>query len=303
MLSLILGLAFGQCRSTPEYRARVAKYGTEFAAHATAASDDIYTPVVTFDIDTSTLTPSEQHAVSVVYRFLPLVFAADASLSSLTVTASNTSDPNLLGVAIFNENKIVMYTSNIPSHDAFVVVFLHEVLHFLGFGPLAAAGHNSFVNRSHPLTLEHNSTKAVMECAKGRDPAHDKLFSDASRSHWNVSMTAFVDDVMLPTIRFDRSILSRCSVLEVLVSRPWQHRICVHDDECIKPSHCTSLGRHWPRVCRHLTPSAATVDQKSIVQFCIFSAVVGVIIGGIAACNRNPLEIYVRYAKATKAIW
>lgn len=303
MLSLILSLAFGQCRSTPEYRASVAKYGTEFAAHATAASVDVYTPVVSFNINTSTLTPSEQHAVSVVYRFLPLVFAADTSLASLTVTAGTTSDPNLLGVAIFNENRIVMYTSNIPSYDAFVVVFLHEVLHFLGFGPLAAAGRQSFVNRSQPLSLQHSSSDAVMECAKGRDPALDELFSDASRSHWNASMAAFVDDVMLPTIRFDRSILSRCSVLEVLVSRPWNHRICAHDDECIKPSQCTSLGRHWPRVCRHLTPNSATVNQKSIVQFCIFSAVIGVVIGGIAACNRNPLEIYARYAKATKATW
>lgn len=290
------------CHVENDRWASVARYGSEYAGAALVEEPFTDPPISNYVISPA-FSASNQHAAGLVYRAMSLVFQVNASpIANITVIPGSTSDSSLLGHALFGNATIVMYVANIPNYDAFVAVLIHEMFHFMGFGPIAHAGYTSFDDRTSPLTFEHTSP-TVLACAQNIDDQLTTLYADASLYHWNASMDAFRDDMMLPFITFDRTAVSTCSVKEVLVSRPWDHRLCNTDADCSSSqfAHCVKLGRHWPKVCRG--PSAhlhGTGRRSGLAQFLVFSGIVVVFFAAIEACRRRPMNLYAPFAtKAT----
>ena len=282
-----------KCFGNPTGIVAAARYGEEYAG-ATLSSEILSDPVLNnFNISESFST-SHKHAAGVVYKAFNVVFDVnDAPLENISVFPGVTTDDKLLGEAVFHERQIIIYVDNLPNYDAFIAVLIHELLHFMGFGSLAHGNKLSFMNRTSPYTLKHNTSSNVLKCAQKRDESLQQLYADSTQSHWNVSMRAFDNDIMLPFITFDKSLLSECTVLEVLESRPWGHRLCNSDDDCgSETSKCVSLGRHWPHVCRSPLIDNDRESKVAKAQFLIFISVISIIFVGIKACHQRPLDIY-----------
>lgn len=282
-----------KCLGDPNGIVAYAKYGEEYAG-ATLSNESFSDPTLeNFNISTS-FSISHQHAAALVYKSFNIVFDANSTpVENISVFPGVTTNDRLLGQAFFTERKIVIYVENVPNYDAFIAVLIHEILHFMGFGFLAHSSKSSFVTRTNPFTLAHSTSDAVLQCAQQRDNNLQQLYADANRAHWNVSMQAFSDDIMLPFISFGQSLLTKCTVLEVLESRPWGHRLCDSDTDCAsETSKCVSLGRHWPNVCRIPRVEHTSNRRVPTAQFLVFSLVIFIIFVGIEACRRRPLDIY-----------
>ena len=291
-----------KCFGDPSGIVAYAKYGEEFTG-ATLSNDTFTEPALqNFNISTS-FSISHQHAAALVYKSFNVVFDVNNTpVENLSVFPGITTDNNLLGQAFFSQRKIVMYIENIPNYDAFIAVLIHEILHFMGFGSLAHTSKSSFMARTNQFTLAHSTSDAVLQCAQLRDNNLQQLYADSSRSHWNASMQAFEYDIMLPFISFAQTLMTKCTVLEVLESRPWSHRLCNTDDDCTsETSKCVSLGRHWPTVCRSPWVEHSSKRRVPTAQFLIFSLVIFVLFVGIEACRRRPLDIYAPFVK-TKSL-
>lgn len=291
-----------KCFGDPKGIVSAARYGEEYAG-ATLNTDTIADPVLHNFTISDSFSTSYKHAVGLVYKSFNIVFDANsAPLENISVHPGVTSDNKLLGQAFFQRRIIVIYVDNVPNYDAFIAVLIHEILHFMGFGTLADASKSSFTSRTDEFTKELNTSNDVLQCAKKRDINLNKLYADNTRSHWNASMQAFSNDIMLPFITFGQSLMSKCTVLEVLESRPWNHRLCERDEDCGSETRkCVSLGRHWPSVCRSPLVESDNEQKVSKVQFLIFISVVCIIFLGIKACRRRPLDIYAPFVTTKKS--
>jgi hypothetical protein len=301
-LGVFGGVDEEKCFGDPRGIVAYAKYGEEFAG-ATLSNDSFTDPALhNFNISTS-FSVTHQHAAALVYKSFNVVFDVNSTpVENISVFPGVTTDDRLLGQAFFSQRKIVIYVENVPNYDAFIAVLIHEILHFMGFGTLAHASKSSFTSRTSPFTLAHSTSDAVLQCAQQRDNNLQQLYADSSRSHWNASMQAFSDDIMLPFINFGQSLLTKCTVLEVLESRPWGHRLCNTDTDCTsETSKCVSLGRHWPNVCRSPRVDHSSKRRVPTAQFLIFSSVIFILFVGLKACHRRPLDIYAPFV-TTKSI-
>jgi len=227
-------------------------------------------------------------AIGIAYKFMTLVYTADGDTLNITVQASPETistgpDTYLVGLANPSTKTITMYTSHIPTSDAFVVVLLHEMLHLFGFSTLSSEGAGSFVSRANPYTLTYNSSSIAL-CAGSTATVHTDLV------HWNTSHPYFTDDTMLPVIRYDKTATTKCTVLAVLESRPgWEHNLCDTSADCAAPKVCRSLGRHWIKLCQHpLAEHKWTVSpSETILNMLAFSGAIVVLIGGILTCHNR----------------
>ena len=299
LLTCALGLCVSasaneeKCLGDPNGIVAYAKYGEEYAG-AALSNDNFTDPALhNFNISTS-FSVLHQHAAALVYKSFNIVFDVNSTpLENISVYPGVTTNDRLLGQAFFSQRKIAIYVENVPNYDAFIAVLIHEILHFMGFGYLAHASKSSFVARTSPFNYVHSTSDAVLQCAREKDDSLQQLYADHNHVHWNVSMQAFDDDIMLPFISFGQSLLTKCSVLEVLESRPWGHRLCNTDNDCAsETSKCVSLGRHWPNVCRSPLVDHTSKRRVPTAQFLIFSSVIFIIFIGIEACRRRPLDIY-----------
>jgi hypothetical protein len=287
----LIGLLLAQsaCTTTKNEILHHAHYADEFFASSTlhratlnTEKVDIGPPIVDFQIDTSTLSLSQQYSAGLVYRLMVLLYQSEPGLEMpvVKITGSDeitsSSGGYVIGTASMNTKTITMYTRLIEDPDTFMIVLIHEFLHLLGFGTLSSPSKLSFTARSNPLTLVHDSP-IVKECLEA-DPGLT-LYTDRTLSHWNITSSLWEEDIMLPIVSMHTK-LSRCSLMAVLESREWSTTLCTINADCKAPLTCQTLGPHMVRACQTVATDQKHHREKKIEialsQMAIFSSLVAI---------------------------
>lgn len=250
-------------------------------------------PFASFNIDTSTLSTTQQYSCGLAYRLFVMMYQSEATytIDNITIVGSEdviSSDGGVIvGTANMNTRVITMYTSLLPDADTFMIVLIHEILHLVGFGTLASPTKSSFVARTNTLTLVHDSEN-IRGCVETHmnSPPDPILYVDRSIAHWNASNTTWENDIMLPMISM-HSRMSMCTMKTVIDSRQWSDEICVSNSDCTQPKTCQSLGFHLIKVCQYQHVKQKHHDyhkiEKTLSQMVIFILLITVFFNTLLA--------------------
>lgn len=292
MLFLLFGLVSitdVPCQSTPYHLLSVAPLTSEYTHYVkttnfTTPDVPSHTRIGRRNVQVSTLPPisfinmtrlndpMHMWVAGIAWKLTKLLFLADSDQLSISiVTESGTTHPTpstiLLGTANPSTRVITLYVDNMPNSDAMLIVLLHEMFHLMGYSTLSSPGSASFRDRTNALTLLYNSSR-IDNCVREKQgyTGTGSLYSDADRSHWNMSLgdNRLFDphDLMMPILAFTKSAISVCTTQNVIESRPgWRDALCFSDADCqLTVGYvCTKLGNHWISVCRpssHAIPEA-----------------------------------------------